>query len=221
MIITIDGPSGTGKSTVAKRVAEKLGFAYFDTGAMYRALTYIILQKGMRVAGDDAMGELLKHFTFRIVPKNGKKHYFVGEEEVTDAIRSPEVTKKVSEVSALPFVRTHLVDLQRRFGEQGNAVFEGRDIGTVVFPEAELKVFLTASSQVRAERRFKELVEKDPSIEASLTLAQVHKELVARDTYDSTREVSPLRQAEDAVLIDTSNMSVDAVVEAIIKLLKH
>jgi CMP/dCMP kinase len=221
MIITIDGPSGTGKSTVAKRLADHLGVMYFDTGAMYRALTYQILCDHIDISDTQRIERLLERFSFRIVSEQGHKRYYVGDQEVTTHIRTPEVTKHVSEVSALSMVRQHLVEIQRRFASQGDAVFEGRDMGTVVFPQAELKVFLTARSQVRAERRYKEFVGKNPALAERLTPVQVQAEIEARDQYDSTREISPLKQAEDAILIDTSDLTADEVVQLIITLLKE
>ncbi len=209
MIITIDGPAGTGKTTVAKKVAEKLGVNYFDTGAMYRAVTFCVLQNKINLEDESALKQLLEGFLFDIKDKR----YYVGSEDVTEAIRTREVTQYVSEVAAKSIVRQHLVNIQRKFGEKKDAVFEGRDIGTVVFPNAEHKFFLTAAPEVRAERRYKELDGK-----------QSHKEvlqnILKRDHLDSTREVSPLKQAEDAHLVDTSTLSIDEVIEAILRLIK-
>lgn len=212
MIITIDGPAGTGKSTVAKKVAEKLGLAFFDTGAMYRALTYLVLEQGIDLKDETTLCELLKNFSYEIQSIQGRLHYYVGSRDITDAIRTPEVTKKVSEVSANGLVRQSIVAIQRRFGKDGRAVFEGRDMGSIVFPKAQLKVFLTARAAVRAERRYNELKTKF----ASITKEEILKEIEERDEYDSTREISPLIQPKDAHLIDTSDFSIEEVVDRIV-----
>lgn len=218
MIITIDGPSGTGKSTVAKLLAEKTGFVFFDTGAMYRAVTYSLLRQEIAFNDKIKISELLKNFVFRIETHASEKRYFVGNEDVTSEIRSQMVTKHVSEVAALLVVRESLVQLQRRFAEDVNAVFEGRDLGSEVFPDAELKIFLTAELDVRAERRFRELVFKYPSEAENMTKQQVLDDILRRDLHDSTREHSPLRAAKDAIIIDTSHNSIGEVVENIFQI---
>ncbi len=215
MIITIDGPSGTGKSTVAKQVAERLGFIYFDTGAMYRAFTWFVLQRGIAIQDLDAIQNCLEGFDFKIIEKDRQKHYFVGDADVTEAIRSREVTAFVSPVSAIREVRTFLLTCQYRFAQTQNAVFEGRDLGTVVFPDAEIKIFLSADPQVRAERRLKEILTKNPNEE--LDPQQMLQDIVRRDEYDSTREVAPLRCPPDAFQIDTTNLSIDQVVDQVVK----
>lgn len=213
MIVVIDGPAGTGKTTVAQRVAEKLGFHYFDTGAMYRAVTYMLKKQGISLENAGALDAFLHQFHFEI--RDGR--YFAGDEDVTEEIRSGEVTSAVSAVSAEPKVRQTLVRIQQEFGKQGNAVFEGRDMGTVVFPDAAVKVFLTARPAVRAERRYRELKEKSTKISEEKVLEQ----LMARDHLDSTREMSPLRQAENAELIDTSDLTIDQVVDQIVALISR
>lgn len=218
MIITIDGPAGTGKSTVARLLAEKLGFTFFDTGAMYRAVTYKLLKEGISFSDRQRIEKMLKIFSFRITSKGGEKKYFIGTEEVTHEIRTQEVTLHVSEVAALPFVRAFLSTLQRRFAENTHAVFEGRDLGTVIFPEAQLKIFLTARPEIRAERRFRELLFKHPSEAENLTKQQVLEDLLRRDTYDTQREHSPLMPAKEAHTVDTSDLSVEQVVDHILKL---
>lgn len=218
MIITIDGPSGTGKSTVAKLLANKTGFTFFDTGAMYRAVTYTLLKKEIPFTDKEAIADLLKNFDFRIETHGSEKKYFVGKEEVTSEIRTPFVTKHVSEVAALLVVRDALSLLQVRFAQDTNAVFEGRDLGSVVFPSAELKIFLTASIDVRAERRFREFVFKYPSEAENMTKQQVLEDLLRRDQYDSTREHAPLKAADDAITIDTSDSTIEQVVEKIFQL---
>jgi len=214
MIITIDGPSGTGKSTVAKRVADRLGFIYFDTGAMYRAFTWFVLEHAAPLEDRKAIEHLLHTFDFKISEKQGEKHYFVGKEDVTQVIRSRPVTAHVSAVSALKQVRDHLLSVQHHFGKTQNAVFEGRDLGTVVFPHAEIKIFLTADPKVRAERRLNEILAKKP--QEALSYEQMLQEIMARDAYDSTREVAPLRCPKGALEIDTTRLSIEEVVEKII-----
>lgn len=221
MIIAIDGPAGTGKSTVAKIVAERLGYSYFDTGAMYRSLTYMLMVKEIDYHDALAVQHLLESFHFDVRQVQGEKRYYANEMDVTAAIRAQEVTALVSQVSVFPYVREKLVSIQRKFGQKGKAVFEGRDIGTVVFPNAELKIFLTASQEVRAQRRYLELLAKNPEIQKSSSLKQIQKEMEERDARDSTRHVSPLTVAPDAHLIDTSSMNIEEVVESIIALVKR
>jgi cytidylate kinase len=216
MIITIDGPSGTGKTTIAKRVAQCLNFSYFETGAMYRAITWLCLQKGVDISSEAQVKELLKEFTYHIEVAEGDKKYFVGQTDVTQAVRSKEVTAKVSTISAMRSVREEIWSIQRAQAIGRNAVFEGRDMGTVVFPDAELKIFLTASARVRAERRLKELQGKANG--HSLDPEKMLEDINRRDTLDSTREIAPLRQAEDAHLVDTSNLTIDQVVSKILSL---
>lgn len=215
MIITIDGPAGTGKTTVAKKVAEKLGFSYFDTGAMYRAVTYKILKDKISLSDKKQLVPFLEAFHFQIKNVERQKRYFVAEEDVTEVIRSSNVTKNVSSVAALGEVRQTIVKMQRQFATTGNAVFEGRDMGTIVFPKAELKIFLTARPAVRAERRYLEIKDKI----AGSTQEEIMKDIMERDHYDTSREISPLKQAEDAHLIDTSDVSIDEVVEQIVSLI--
>jgi len=217
MIITIDGPVATGKSTVAKRLAESLGFIFFDTGAMYRALTYNILKHHIDIHDSKQLADCLEHFQFRIKMVKGTRHYFVESEDITDAIRSAEVTAYVSEVSSLAPVREKLVALQRDHAVGVNAVFDGRDMGTTVFPDADLKIFLTGRPEVRAKRRYQELVSKNPDLAMTLSLEQCLEDINRRDQYDSTREISPLVQAKDAFEVDTSDISIEDVVFKILE----
>ena len=202
-VVAIDGPAGAGKSTIAKLAAGKLDFAYIDTGAMYRAVTWKLLQTGKTFSAELA-GKLANEINIEFRPENAVNRVFVDGMEVTEAIRTAAVTGLVSKVAAVPDVRTAMVDQQRRMGNEGGIVMDGRDIGTVVFPDAELKVFVTASPEVRAQRRFDELQAKGMPADYEDILKNVQE----RDYIDSHREESPLRQAEDALLLDNSNMTI-------------
>lgn len=218
MIITIDGPIATGKSTIAKLLAEKLGFFFFDTGAMYRCLTYALIHKGIDCDDPKQLQRFLETFSFDIKVQQGEKHYLVGNEDVTHKIRGEKVTALVSKISAIGAVRDKLVALQRAWAVGVDAVFEGRDLGTVVFPKAELKIFLWGHPEVRAKRRFEEFRSKYPEETQGLSLEKTIEDINRRDVYDSTRTLSPLKQAEDAHVIDTSHLSIEDVVNAIIAL---
>jgi cytidylate kinase len=218
MIITIDGPIATGKSSIAKKLAREIGYIYFDTGAMYRCLTYAILKHHINIDDPKALEDFLKNFKFDIKVKHADRYYFVEDEDVTLKIRGSEVTSGVSRVSAVPAVRDKLMALQREWAVGVNAVFEGRDMGTVVFPAAEIKIFLTGRPEIRAARRFAELKEKFPAETANLTTEKVLEEIDARDAYDSNRSIAPLKKAPDAFVVDTSDLSMD---EIIIKILEH
>lgn len=208
MIITIDGPSGTGKSSVAGRLASRLGFDCFDTGALYRALTLEFLDQGLSVNDSQGLQELLNQFEFHV--EGDPKRYFIREREVTEEIRTPRVTDNVSVVAALKPVREKLVFIQKKFAEGRDAVFEGRDMGTVVFPDADLKIFLTATSYARAQRRFLEWQKNKTSTPVfEEVLAQIQR----RDHIDSSRELSPLKKADDAFEIDTTNLTLEEVVD--------
>ncbi|MFA5250402.1 MAG: (d)CMP kinase [Parachlamydiales bacterium] len=208
MLITIDGPAGVGKSTVAKKLAQKLAFAYFDTGAMYRSATLFLLEKGIDLEDEAAIKDALADFHFEVRLENGEKHYLVDGQEVTDKIRSLEITEKVSTVAAKGFVREELVKIQRKYARGKNAVFEGRDMGTVVFPKADLKFYLTAQGEIRAHRRADELKSKHEEV----AFEQILKDLKQRDERDMTRSHSPLRCPADAFLIDTSALSIEEAV---------
>lgn len=213
MIITIDGPVATGKSTVAKKLAHSIGFIFFDTGAMYRSLTYGILKHQIDINSPEKLKFFLDHFTFDIKVSQREKIYFYEDENITHKIREKEVTEAVSAISAIRAVRDKLVAIQRQLAEGVNAVFEGRDMGAFVFPNAALKIFLTGRNEIRAQRRYNELKAKYPDI----TLEQCLEDINKRDAYDSTREYSPLCKADDAYVIDTSDITIDEVVYKILE----
>jgi len=212
LVIAIDGPAGAGKSTIAKAVAEKIGYAYLDTGAMYRAVTWKFLQTGKEY-DEKFIGELSEMINIEFHPENGVNHVLADGVDITGFIRTPEVSKLASPLSAIPRVRVAMVAQQRKMGEQGGVILDGRDIGTVVFPDAELKIFLTASLEERSRRRYKEMIEKGIQTE----LDEVRKEIEIRDQRDSTRPVGPLKQAEDAILLDSTGLTVAEVTDFIIK----
>lgn len=218
MIITIDGPVGTGKSTIAKRLAEALGFVYFDTGAMYRCVTYGIIKHHIDISNTLELKKFLQNFVSDIREENGIKRYYFEREEVTQQIRGAEVTSLVSKIAASPVVRNKLVDIQRSLASRTNTIVEGRDMGTVVFPNADLKIFLTAEPDVRAQRRYDELMQHMPDEAANMTFKDILQSIKKRDHDDSMREISPLKQAEDAHVIDTTHLSIEEVVEAILKI---
>ena len=217
MIITIDGPIATGKSTLAKHLAKEIGYIYFDTGAMYRCLTFAILKHDVNLDDTQALKEFLLNFNFDIRIKRGDRYYFYEDEDISLKIRGPEVTFLVSKVSAIPLFREKLVAIQRDWALGVNAVFEGRDMGSVVFPHAQLKIFLTGKDEIRAARRFAELKAKFPEDSKNLTLKEVLDQLKMRDDLDTKREASPLKQAEDAFVIDTSDLSIDEIVLKILE----
>lgn len=215
-VIAIDGPAGAGKSTIAKLVAGKLGYIYIDTGAMYRSVAWKLLQSGQPFSAELA-GRLARQMVITFKPEADCNRVFVDGTEVTDAIRSPEVTAIVSSVSAVGEVRGEMVNQQRRMGEAGGVVMDGRDIGTVVFPHAQVKIFLTASVQERAQRRYKEMLAKGEQVD----LAELEQQIAERDRADSERAIAPLKQAEDAELLDSSDMTIAEVVERILQIVRE
>ena len=208
--IAIDGPAAAGKSTIAKRVAAKLGYLYIDTGAMYRAVTLYTLENGEEIF-DEIEDHI--HITFGV-----NNEVYLNDQDVSEAIRSQEVTKNVSYIASLEKVRTYLVDMQRKISEASNVVMDGRDVGTTVLPNAEVKIFMKADPEVRAKRRLLE----EQARGNNYTLEELTKDIVRRDHIDSTREISPLVQAHDAILLDTSHLSIEEVEDKIIRLvMKH
>lgn len=213
MIITIDGPAGSGKSTISKRVAKELNILYLDTGAMYRAVAFQSKRQGIDFKDSKALGDLCARLNLRFQKDGEQYRLFLGLEDISQAIRSPEMDLLSSGVSAVAEVRATMTELQRKIGQQGDLVAEGRDMGTVVFPEAECKFFLTASPEVRARRRFQERRARGEPVD----MPTVAAELKIRDEQDSRRALAPLRQALDAKLIDTTELSPDQITALILQ----
>lgn len=211
MNIAIDGPAGAGKSTIAKRLAKKLGFIYVDTGAMYRAMAYYFLQHNIDAKDENAIAAACPDVDVTITYANGEQQVLLNGENVNGVIRNEKVGNMASSTSVYPVVRKKLVELQRQLAKSADVIMDGRDIGTCVLLDAQVKIYLTASSATRAKRRYDELTEKGVSCD----LAEIEKDIIDRDYRDMHRETSPLRQAEDAVLVDSSEMNIDEVVDAI------
>lgn len=209
--IAIDGPAGAGKSTIARKLAAKLGFIYVDTGAMYRAMACHFLQQGIAADDATAIGEACAGADVTITYENSEQQVLLNGCNINGAIRKEEVGKLASATSVYPVVRTKLVELQRQLARKSDVIMDGRDIGTHVLPDAQVKIYLTASSLTRAERRYQELKQKG----CACDLAEIEKDITDRDYRDMNREASPLKQATDAVLVDSSDMTIEEVVEAI------
>ncbi|MCG8472772.1 MAG: (d)CMP kinase [Desulfobacterales bacterium] len=212
LVITIDGPSGAGKTTVSKKLAAKIGYRYIDTGALYRGIALITSEMGIKEDDESAMAEACESVDLRFVLEEGELKLLSGSRDISELIRTPEISMRASSVSALKPVRAFLTVLQRRLGEERGVVFEGRDMGTVVFPNADLKFFLDADPHIRAERRYVELKERGSKID----FQTVKDELIQRDENDSTRALAPLKAADDAIHVDATQMDADAVVEAMV-----
>ena len=217
LIIAIDGPVGSGKSTLARRVAELMGYIYIDTGAMYRSIALKALRRGVPLEAADPLTALASDTRIDLRAQDGGQQVFLDGEDVTSAIRTPEVAQAASKVAVVPGVRRVLVAEQRRAGGQGGVVMEGRDIGTVVFPDAELKIFLTASPEIRAERRWREHQQKGDSIDLARTLDEIRE----RDRRDREREDSPLVRAKDAVVVDSTAMEPEEVARLVVMLARE
>ena len=218
MQIAIDGPASAGKSTVAKIIAHKLNFTYIDTGAMYRASTWIARENNVNYGDEKGILAAIDHEQIEFKLENGQQKIYAGNKDITQAIRTPEISANVSQVSALAGIREKMVSLQRQMAGEMNVVMDGRDIGTTVLPHAAVKIFLVASVHSRAERRMLDF--KERGIETSQTLAEIEHDISERDYKDSHRQISPLKKAQDAVEIDTTSMSIDQVVEAILSEIK-
>lgn len=209
--IAIDGPAGAGKSTVARMVAKELSYVYVDTGAMYRAVTWYMIQHNIAAEQTEAVLEAIQRLDIEISPGIDGQKVFVNREEVTERIRSIEINQRVSRFSQIESVRVKLVDMQRKMADRKGVVMDGRDIGTHVLPNAEVKIFLTASVEERAKRRYNEMKEQD-----QISLEQLMKDIAERDRQDEQREISPLVCAQDAIVLDTTAMSIDEVARKII-----
>lgn len=214
MQIAIDGPASAGKSTVAKLIAHKLGFTYIDTGAMYRACTVLAKENKIDYGDEAAILAAVDQNKIELKSINGEQKVFVGEDDITQAIRMPEISANVSQVAALAGVRKKMVSLQRQMAGKMNVVMDGRDIGTTVLPNAEVKIFLLASAHSRAQRRMLDL--KQRGIKSDQTLQEIEESIKQRDYKDSHRSISPLKKATDAVEIDTTKMNIEQVVDAIL-----
>jgi cytidylate kinase len=213
LIIAIDGPSAAGKSTLAKRLAKDLGFTYLDTGAMYRALALKVLSEGIDISNDAALPELIDRTEIDLAETGGKLKVLLDGEDVSEKIRTPEVSQMASKTSALKVVRHWMLVLQRALGQRGNVVAEGRDIGTVVFPDAEVKIYLDASVQERARRRVEELRKAGRQVSLDETL----REMGERDKRDSERDLAPLRKANDAIAIDSTSLDAETLARRVMQ----
>ena len=215
--IALDGPSGAGKSSLAKLIAKRLGILYVDTGAMYRSIGLYIKQQGIDPNDNDAVIRALPDIRLAIRFENGEQHIYLCDSDVGDSIRTPEISMYASRVSVIPEVRTFLLDTQRNLAKESSVIMDGRDIGTVIFPDAEVKIFLTASIKARAKRRVLELQAKGMSV----TYDEVLNDMKLRDKNDSEREVAPAVAAEDAVLLDNSLLDMDGTVQAALKIIQE
>lgn len=215
--IAIDGPAGAGKSTIARSLASSLGYIYVDTGALYRAVGVNAMRKGTDTKNAEQVVATLADADVSLRFVDGEQRVFLGEEDVSLAIRTPEASMAASNVSAIPAVREFLFDLQRNIAAGNDCIMDGRDIGTVVLPNAQVKIFLTASAEVRAKRRYDELLAKGMQADYN----QVLEEMIQRDYQDSHRAIAPLKQADDAVLVDTSDMNLEQVLETLNKIVKE
>ncbi|MDY3275231.1 MAG: (d)CMP kinase [Agathobacter sp.] len=214
--IAIDGPAGAGKSTIAKRLAKELGYIYVDTGAMYRAMAYYFLKNHISAEDENRIAAACEHVDITIRYQDGEQQVILNGENVNGVIRNEEVGNMASSTSVYPVVRKKLVELQQQLAVKENVIMDGRDIGTVVLPNADVKIYLTASSKVRAKRRYDELTAKGEACD----LDQIEQDIIDRDYRDMNRETSPLKQADDAVLLDSSNLDIDGVVEKMKEIIK-
>ena len=215
--IAIDGPAGAGKSTIAKKLAKELGYVYVDTGAMYRAMAYYFLKNQVDTNDEEAIAKACPNVNVTIAYQDGEQQVLLNGENVNGVIRKEEVGKTASTTSVYPVVRAKLMDLQRELAMKENVIMDGRDIGTVVLPNADVKIFLTASSKVRAKRRYDELTEK--GVECDFD--EIEKDIIDRDYRDMHRETAPLKQAEDAILLDSSELDIDGVVNKMKEIIKE
>ncbi len=217
LIIAIDGPAASGKSTTAKLVASRLGYLHVDTGAMYRAMTLKVIEAGIDVHDTRTITTLARSTTIRLIPNDGASRVELDGVDVTDKIRTPNVTNAASAVSMVPEVRRLMVQEQREMGKKGGIVLEGRDIGSIVFPQADIKIFMLAHPRERAERRSKELAAKG----IATTVDELEREIAERDKKDTNRSISPLTKADDAIILDTTTLTIQEQVEFIVKKAKE
>lgn len=217
LIVAIDGPSGAGKSTLSKALAKRSGYINIDTGAMYRSVALLASQRQIDIEDEIALGQLCAELTIEFVREAQQERVIVNGEDVSQQIRTPEVSLLTAKVAAQPVVREAMVRLQRRMGEAGGVVLEGRDIGTVVFPNAEVKFFLSATAQERGRRRYEELLAKGASVELQQTIAEVEE----RDAADSAREHAPLKRADDAIDIDSTTLSIEQVLDFMLQIISE
>ncbi len=215
--IAIDGPAGAGKSTIARKVAAQLGYIYVDTGAMYRAMALYLLRRGVNPEDMAAVSARCREADITLTYDGGEQCVLLNGENVNGLIRTPEVSQMASVTSANGDVRARLTELQQRLGREQNVVMDGRDIGTVILPHAQVKIYLTARARVRAERRYLEMVQKGEAAD----LDQIEKEIIERDYRDMQREIAPLKQAEDAVVVDSSDMSIEEVTDRILTIIRE
>ena len=215
--VAIDGPAGAGKSTIAKRVSKELGFIYVDTGALYRAVGLNSLKLGKNTRSEEEVIPTLEGLQVSLRFVDGEQRVFLGDEDVSTAIRQNEVSMAASNVSAIPKVREFLFELQRSIARENNCLMDGRDIGTVVLPHAQIKIYLTASAEARADRRYKELIEKGQQVDYD----EILKEIELRDYQDTHREIAPLKKADDAILVDTTNLNLEESIEYILNVIKE
>ena len=216
LLITIDGPAGAGKTTVSRALADRLGYRYIDTGALYRGIALAVQSRGIDPQNDDDLKRLCSDLNLTFVRNDEGLSLYLNGENISDRIRTAEITMLASAVSARPVVREFLLDVQKNLGRQKAAVFEGRDMGTVVFPDADVKFFLDASIHTRALRRFEE-----QKLQSSQTLDEVERDIQRRDRNDSTREVAPLKPAPDAIIIDSTELTAEAVVDLMVSHLEE
>lgn len=214
--VAIDGPAGAGKSSIAKAVAKSTGYIYADTGALYRSVAYYTINKGISPSDKASVVSILDGLEIKLEYIDGQQRVIVAGEDVSDKIRTPEVSMGASVVSAIPEVREFLFDLQKKIASENNIIMDGRDIGTVVLPDAQLKIFLTASAEERARRRFAELKETE-----GITFENILEDIIKRDENDINRTVSPLKQADDAILVDTTKMTIDEVIALLEKMIRE
>lgn len=218
MIVAIDGPAGTGKGTIAGLISKRLGYTYIDTGAMYRCVTLKMLNEGISIDADiEVIKDLLERTKIEFININGQQCVFLDDEDVTEEIRTPKVNELVSPVSAIKEIRIKLVDMQRELGKAANVIMEGRDITTVVFPNAEVKIYLTADASERANRRYKELIAKG----VDTTYEATYDSIMKRDENDMKKEMGALKIAEDAVVIDSTEMSIEEVYEKVVEIITN